>query len=333
MTSGSMTGARRMDIGDSPDVLAGRATRRPDDYRSSVRPEPGAGKVRGTFARRFLAPPRGELFLGVASALGWGIGVAAVVVMATWTTMGSDAEAYWLATRHLLEGGALYERSNVAADGAYFYPPLFAQLWAPLAFLPREVFVWAFRLAGFLSLRYLAGSWRNVGLWMLIPLTVGELSRANVTFPVAAMSLAALRGRGWLAPWAGALKFGPFLLIPYLWFRGDRRHVITGCVSLGLAGLLSVALSPGAWAEYAGAMTSLSGSNGGHADLIQIIPSVGMDFALRFGVGFVLVLLAAFRGWPTIAYGVSVLAVPTLWTSRLVPLLALPRLVPRYRWR
>src|SRR5215210_6301762 len=100
-----------------------------------------------------------------------GILIAALVILTLHDGgYGYDAYAYWLAGRNVLEGRPLYQFEvvqTVGDLGAYRYPPLFAQLWAPFTVLPALAFSWGWRFACLLSLRYLAGSWRNVGLWCL----------------------------------------------------------------------------------------------------------------------------------------------------------------------
>lgn len=259
------------------------------------------------------------------SGLGWGVGVSALVIAATWPGMGADAGAYWGASRRLMDGEPLYQLSTIASPDAYFYPPLFAQLWTPLALLPLPAFIWVWRAVEFLALRYIAGSWRNMGLWLLFPLTLAELAHANVTFLVAAACMAAIRGRPEGIGWAGALKFGPLVLAPYVWLTGNRRGLMLGLVTVAVALLLSVAVSPAAWGEYVGAMFYSSRNGNVQPELIAILPSVGADFVLRFGLAVVACLVAARKGWPWLAYAAAVLAAPTLWMTRLVPLLALYR--------
>ncbi|MDQ3937895.1 MAG: DUF2029 domain-containing protein, partial [Chloroflexota bacterium] len=183
----------------------------------------------------------------VGSALGYAIGLAGLIILVRLNGgLGYDSYAYWLAGRNVLEGQPLYWLHDEGALGAYRYPPLFAQLWAPFALLPALVFSWAWRIVCLLSLRYLAGSWRNVGLWLLVPFTLTELSIANVTFPVAAMTVMALNGRGWMASWAGAVKFGPLLLLPYLWFARPsmRRSLVLGVIMVGASCAVSFTLAP-----------------------------------------------------------------------------------------
>jgi hypothetical protein len=117
--------------------------------------------------RDFLADPaRRRLILVALSAVGYGIGLAALLAtVANDGGYGYDSQAYWLAGQNVLHGQPLYGDVAVDAFGAYKYPPVFAQLIAPLTLIPALAFSWLWRIACFLCVRWLAGSWRNVGLW------------------------------------------------------------------------------------------------------------------------------------------------------------------------
>ena len=261
--------------------------------------------------------------------MGYAIGLAALVLLVRANGgLGYDSYAYWLAGRNVLEGQALYWPHSEGALGAFRYPPLFAQLWAPFTLLPALVFSWAWRIVCLLSLRYLAGSWRNVGLWLLVPFTLTELSIANVTFPVAALSVMALNGRAGLASWAGALKIGPLLLLPYLWLKQPqtRRSLLFGTVALGVACGASFAVSPDSWWLYFQALGWMTTSDTESFGVISIVPNGLVDALVRFAVGLALVAWAIRRRSDRLAFTATIVAVPVLAVWRLVPLLVLPRL-------
>ncbi len=291
------------------------------------------GRPRGSIRAglRWLAnePAVRRRLLLYGSAAGYGMGIAALILIINNDGgMGYDAYAYWQAGRNVLEGQPLYWAHDEGALGAFRYPPLFAQLWAPFALMPALAFSWAWRIICLLSLRYLAGSWRNVGVWMLVPFTLTELSIGNVTLPVAAMSVMALRGRGWMAGWAGAVKFGPMLLLPYLWFAQPafRRSLVIGVATLAGACAASFALAPDSWMLYLAALSWMSASSTESFGVIAILPDGLADAILRLAIGIALVLFAIGRGSDRLAFTASIIAVPVLAIWRLVPLLALPRL-------
>jgi hypothetical protein len=263
------------------------------------------------------------------SCAGYALGLAALVILGHPSRDVPDASAYYQAGQAVLAGRPLYEAIELNAWGAYFYAPVFAQLWAPAALLPELAFIWLWRLLAFASLAWLAGSWRNVGLWLLFPLTIYELANPNVTLPVAAATVAALRGRPWLLPAAGLLKFGPLLLAPYLWITRPslRRPLVAAGLLTIAACTLSVALSPADWLAYADHLTRQGGaSTAGLPNLVALLPSASADFALRLGLGLAVVGGALVLRSDRLAFIAATIAVPTLWVTRLVPLLALHRL-------
>jgi hypothetical protein len=264
----------------------------------------------------------------VASASGYGIALSAAVLLTLHDGgYGYDAQAYWLAGQNVLHGQPLYWAHDEGALGAYRYPPLFAQLWAPFTLLPALAFSWVWRAVSVFALRYLAGSWLNVGLWLLVPLTLTELSIANVTLPVAAVCLAALRGRAGLLSSAAALKFGPLLLMPYLWFRRPeaRRSMLIGLAGLAAACIASFLIDPASWTLYIQALGQMSTSSTDSFGVIRVGPTALIDVVVRVGFAVLLIALALWRRSDRLAFTATVIAVPVLAIWRLVPLLALPR--------
>ncbi len=150
---------------------------------------------------------------------------------------GYDTNAYWLAARHLLDGSPLYTQAEIWTAGAYKYPPVYAQLVFPIGFAPELLVAWLWRIGGVLCLRYLAGSWKLAVLAALQWPVFAELGFGNVTLQLGVVCLMCL-GRGRVAtagivllPWFAGMKFGPALLLPYLWWtrpetrRRDRRRL------------------------------------------------------------------------------------------------------------
>ena len=267
----------------------------------------------------------------IASASGYGLALAALVLIFTLPNsdggIGYDAHSYYVAGQNVLHGQPLYWPTAIDSYGPYRYPPLFAQMWAPFTLLPELAFHWLWRAVCAACLYYLAGSWRAVGLWLLFPLTLSELSSANVTFPVAAMTLAAFRGDVRWLPWAAFLKIGPILAFPYIWLRRPERRrtlVASILVLLGIV-VVSVIADPASWRLYVESLgwQGVSELRGG--GLFSIMPTAAGDFLLRAGIAVALVAVAVARDWSPLAYVATVVAVPTLWLSRLSVLLATPR--------
>ena len=284
--------------------------------------------------RGWLTPHRRWLLLAAASAVGYGLGLAVLVLLLgdqsgrIW-----DSTQYWLAGRSVLDGASPYGAVAIGTtDKAFFYLPIFAQLWAPFALLPEPVFTWLWRAFCFGCLVWLAGGWRNAGLWLLFPLTLVELENPNVTLPAAVATFVALRGWPWLLPLAGLVKFGPFLIVPYVLLRrpAARRTLAVACAVTSAACLLSFAVAPQQWFDFAGQLTTQSAvTTGGGVGLVAIMPTAGADFALRIGLAAALVGAAISLRSDRLAFVAATIAVPAFWLTRLLPLLALPRLPGR----
>ena len=218
----------------------------------------------------------------------------------------------------------------IDAFGPYRYPPLFAQLVAPLTLIPEAPFTWAIRAISLVSMRYIAGSWRAMGWWFLFPLfgfpAVNEIVVAGIVYPVAALTLASLRGKEELAPWAVALHIGPVVVLPFLWFRRNKRRLLVGMLTLAAACAVSAAANPQNWLDYVASLAQQASSSTDAVSLIRLMPTALTDFAWRLGVALLIVFVAIRRNAAWLAFAAHVVAAPTLWPSRLVPLLAVPRL-------
>lgn len=230
---------------------------------------------------------------------------------------GIDAYAYWSAARHILSQAPLY--GGASGDFAsYLYPPVFAQIIAPLALLPFAAFLWLWRLLEFVCLRYVMGSWRASGfaLFLWLPIFV-ELDIANVNLLLAAVVAAVIRGDARGLVLSALTKFSSLAALPAA-LRSDRRGLLIGIGLALLACALSFALAPNAWFDYARFLS--------HAQE----PTLGQDWhnvgallwtPLRLGLAVVFAL-AAWR-WRRLAAVAVTLAVPVLWFHGLVVLTAL----------
>jgi hypothetical protein len=241
-----------------------------------------------------------------------------------------DTRAYWLASRHVLDGTALYSPASVSDLGAYKYPPIFAQLFVPAAPLPELLVAWLWRISGVLCLRYMVGSWKAaVVACAFLPVLI-ELSLGNVTLQIGALLVFALRDRrgAYLLPWAAALKFGPVLLVPYLWFRmpETRRPLLIGSAVFAAACLTSWLVAPGAWSDYVSTFGWETSSLMSGSGVIAIVPSSGgLDFVLRFAIAAAVAVYAAYARQDWLAYASAAITCPILAFSRFAPLVALWR--------
>ncbi len=266
--------------------------------------------------------------------LGGAIALAALVVIAKDNSgIGFDTPSYWYAGRHVIEGAPLYQPDPYSTLGLYTYQPVFAQLFVPLALLPEVLVAWVWRVTGVLCLRYIVGSWKATIISCAFLPVLTELSISNVTLQIAAVLVFALRDKrgAYLLPWAAALKFGPVLIVPYLWFRRPetRRPLIVGALVFLAACLVSFILAPRLWADYVDMLrfqnvTELSGMQ-----VIHLIPSGGgIDFIARFGLAALVAVVAAIVNRDWLAYAAASITCPVLAFSRFAPLVGLWRFRP-----
>jgi hypothetical protein len=264
---------------------------------------------------------------------GTGALVAAYGIVSSDWGLAYDTHAYWLAGRHILDGSVLYAPASPSDLGAFKYPPLFAQMAIPLALLPEIVADWVWRVTTVLCLRYVAGSWRAALVACAFLPVLSEVSLGNVTLQIAALLVFCLRDRrgAYLLPWAAALKFGPALIVPYLWFRmpESRRPLLVGAAVFAAACVASFALAPDLWGGYIATFGWEGGSTLTGGKVMALIPSSGMaDFVLRLVIAAVLALAAvpARKAW--LAYAAAAITCPIFALSRLAPLVGLWRFRP-----
>jgi hypothetical protein len=271
-----------------------------------------------------------HLLLDAGLVLGGALALAAAsVVIRNDGGLAYDTRAYWLAARHVLDGTALYTPASVSDLGAFKYPPIFAQMFVPAAPLPEILVAWAWRISGILCLRYIVGSWKAALVACAFLPVLSELSLGNVTLQIAAMVMFALRDRrgAYLLPWAIALKWGPILVVPYLWIRmpESRRPLVVGTAVFAAACLVSYAAAPGLWSDYLATFGwENSAAMSGYA-VLAIFPSGGLDFAARFALGAAAATYAAYSRKAWLAYAAAVITCPILAWFRLAPLVGVWR--------
>ena len=239
-----------------------------------------------------------------------------------------DTNAYWLASRHLLDGQPLYAPAEIYTAGAYKYPPFFAQLLIPIGLLPEVLVDWIWRISGVLCLRYLSGSWKLAVLAALQWPVFAELSYGNVTLQLGAVALWCFRDRRaiYLIPWFAGLKFGPALLIPYLWFTRPqmRRPILISCAVFAAACAISFAAASGMWFDYLGTFGWETASQMKAMFVYALVPeSGGLDFALRFAIAFALMLIAIRWKLDWLAFIAATATMPIFSLTRLAILVAL----------
>ena len=166
-------------------------------------------------------------------------------------------------------------------QGAYRYPPPFAQLLVPLTALPLTVAAWLWlALQGVLIVAsvWLAGSlggarptrerflWSGVAATYFLP-AFDALLKGNVSGVIALQVALLAAGRfpgGLSLASAVLLKVSPVALVPAVLGRGasGRRGELAG-LALGTAAIVlpSFLLSPGAWLDYGRVLPNLLAGN------------------------------------------------------------------------
>ena len=135
------------------------------------------------------------------------------------------------------------------------------------------------------------------------------------------------------------MKFGPALLIPYLWATRPetRRPIVVGCGIFAAACLASLAIAPGLWNDYVGTFGWEASSQMRAMFVYAIFPDHGgTDFVVRFAIAAVLILIAIRWRLDWLAFVAATATMPIFSLTRMAVLIALWPLCLRGvvdRWR
>jgi hypothetical protein len=264
----------------------------------------------------------GRILLIVLAAVG--ATLLLVVAVNVWSTP-ADEHAYWLAGQRLLAGQPLYDPTATSTTPyAYWYPPIVAQVMAPIsAILPSGAFDWLWLGLMLVCLWWLAGRSLLVALAMCaFPPIAIEFWYRNVHLVIAVLLVLGLRRwAGWFSVGA-AIKLAPVLGIGYVALRGRWREAGIATAFGGALLLVSFVLGPDLWRQFLDVLRSR-----GPADASAFIP---VPYVARLLVGVVLMVVAARIeprfGEPLLVVAVTV-ALPTLWVTALATLAAIVPLV------
>jgi hypothetical protein len=222
-----------------------------------------------------------------------------------WEFVGIDARAYWR-----VDLAHPYASSVMGGLSSYLYPPIFAQVLAPLYALPFPVFfaVWTAVLVAILA--WLVRPWPWALAILALPISY-ELFVGNIHLLTAAVVVLGFRAPGlWAFPLLTKVTPG----VGIVWFavRREWRPLAVALGATASAMVVSVLASPTAWSEW----------------FAFIIANRGMGEAVPLRVA-VAVALVAFGGLTNRRWLVPVgvwIAFPAVYVETWVVLLAIIRI-------
>jgi hypothetical protein len=229
-----------------------------------------------------------------------------------------DAYAYWT-TRD----GVFYDASTTGRIGSYLYSPAFAQLLAPLVWLPIAVFSAIWTAINSAALWFLLRRWALPSL-LFLPIAF-EVISGNVNLLYAAAIVVGFR---WPAAWSIVLVTKITPGIGLLWFvvRREWRSLAIALGATAVIAAVSFAILPEQWRTWVDVVmrNAAAGKSGTWA-------SVPIPLWIRLPIAIALVVWGARtdRRW-TVPVA-SMLALPALWYGGLSMLLAVIPLLPGRR--
>jgi hypothetical protein len=254
-----------------------------------------------------------------------GLIIAGVVVAiaAAWTSYfedALDAHAYWAARAPGLYGLMPGERL------AYLYSPAFAQLIAPLQWLPEQVFVVLWLAAIVTLIAWLVGP-------RLLPFAIvlawSDIQSANLhTFLAVAIVLSFQIP----AAWAFVLLTKVTPGVGLLWFarRREWRALAGAAAATAVIALISFVADPQSWLSWFDLLARSAG--GPSLNLSGLTP-----LWVRLPIVAALIWWGASRNAKWTVAVAAMLALPIIWPASLAMLLAIPRLLDggevRPSWR
>jgi hypothetical protein len=224
-----------------------------------------------------------------------------------------DAYAYW-STRD----GVFYDAATTGRIGAYLYSPAFAQLLAPLVWLPLAAFTALWTALNSATLWFLL---RRLALPSLLFVPIAfEIVSGNVHLLYAAAIVIGFR---WPAAWALMFltKVTPGVGVVWFLVRREWRSLAIAIGVTAAIAAVSYALDPGQWGRWIELLRSeVAGSAGGTLETVGWYLPIAL--LPRLGLAVVVVAVAGLtdRRW-VLPIGV-VLAMPVVWINSLAVLAA-----------
>ena len=211
----------------------------------------------------------------------------------TWANPAADGLIYW--SVNLSDP---YAGSTVGGANAYLYSPAFAQVFALIGRVPREVFVvgWTILLAAVAW--WLARPWPASLLVLSLPVSQ-EILIGNIHLLLAA---AIVLGFRWAGTWAFVVLTKVTPGVGLLWFAVRREWRSLG-IALGTTGAIvavSFLLAPDLWRDWLALLSNDGGSKSG-------------TLILRIVAAALIVTWGGLTDRPWTVPLAAMLALPVLW--------------------
>jgi hypothetical protein len=224
-----------------------------------------------------------------------------------------DAYAYWT-TRD----GVFYDAATTGRIGSYLYSPAFAQLLAPLVWLPIAVFSALWTAINCATLWFLVRRWALPSLFFL-PIAF-EVISGNVHLLYAAAIVVGFR---WPATWALMFLTKATPGIGVVWFlvRREWRHLAIALgVTAGIAAV-SFALDATQWRQWIDILRA-DVTGAGSADFTTVGWYLPIGLAPRLAAALIVAVAAAWADRRWLLPVAVVLAMPVVWLNSLAVLAA-----------
>jgi hypothetical protein len=224
-----------------------------------------------------------------------------------------DAYAYWT-TRD----GVFYDAATTGRIGSYLYSPAFAQLLAPLVWLPIAVFSALWTAINCATLWFLVRRWALPSLFFL-PIAF-EVISGNVHLLYAAAIVVGFR---WPATWALMFLTKATPGIGVVWFlvRREWRHLAIALgVTAGIAAV-SFALDATQWRQWIDILRA-DATGAGSADFTTVGWYLPIGLAPRLAAALIVAVAAAWADRRWLLPVAVVLAMPVVWLNSLAVLAA-----------
>ena len=225
-----------------------------------------------------------------------------------------DAYAYWT-TRT----GDYYAAADTGRIGAYLYSPAFAQLLAPLTWLPLNVFTAIWTAINCAALWFLLGKWSLPSL-LFLPIPF-EIISGNVHLLYGAAIVIGFR---WSASWVLMFitKVTPGIGVVWFAVRREWRAFAFAIGATAAIVAVSVLLNPAAWEQWIALLRADMASGAGQGALDTPGWYLAVPLLPRLVAAGALVVVAGLTDRRWLVPFVVVLALPVLWLNGLAVLAA-----------